>query len=199
MAVVFVRQCPAVAVPAAVGVLAFVAARDRRDSSVRLDLPGALAVCGGLFCLVYGLSNAETHGWSAALWIGMSLVAAAALLAIFVIIESQVPSSPLLPLRIVADRNRTGSYLAIGIAFCSMFSAFLFLSYYLQQSLGYSSLKTGSCVPSPCRRYRRRCRGIQRRIGPQTGSQTDHSGRDAHCRGGHVVAREADSRIDIRP
>jgi len=49
----------------------------------------------------------------------------------------------LLPLRIVADRNRTGSYLAIGIAFCSMFSAFLFLSYYLQQSLGYSSLKTG--------------------------------------------------------
>jgi MFS family permease len=41
------------------------------------------------------------------------------------------------------DRNRVGAYLAIMIAFCSMFSAFLFLTYYAQQNLHYSPLKTG--------------------------------------------------------
>jgi MFS family permease len=63
-------------------------------------------------------------------------------LASFVAIERRA-QQPLLPLHIVADRNRVGSYLAIGIAFCSMFGVFLFLTYYLQQTLRYSPLMTG--------------------------------------------------------
>ncbi len=113
-----------------------VAARARR-----LDWPGVLAVSGGLFCLVYGLSNAQTDSWTAPLTIGM-FIASAALLALFVPIEARA-AQPLLPLHIVADRNRVGSYLAIGLAFCSMFGVFLFLTYYLQQNLRYSPLMTG--------------------------------------------------------
>src|SRR5262249_5723592 len=105
------------------------------------DWAGTLAVSGGLFCLVYGLSNAQTDSWSAPLTIVMFAVSAA-LLMLFVPIEARA-AEPLLPLHIVADRNRIGSYLAIGIAFCSMFGVFLFLTYYLQQTLHYSPLKTG--------------------------------------------------------
>jgi hypothetical protein len=69
-------------------------------------------------------------------------VTSAVLLTLFVPIEIRAPQ-PLLPLHIVADRNRVGSYLAIGLAFCSMFGVFLFLTYYLQQTLRYSRLMTG--------------------------------------------------------
>jgi Major Facilitator Superfamily len=50
---------------------------------------------------------------------------------------------PLLPLRIVLDRYRGGSYLAIGLSAIAMFGIFLFLTYYLQLTLGYSPVKTG--------------------------------------------------------
>ena len=113
-----------------------VAARARQ-----LDWPGVLAVSGGLFCLVYGLSNAQTDSWTAPLTISM-FVTSAVLLALFVPIEIGA-QQPLLPLHIVADRNRVGSYLAIALAFCSMFGVFLFLTYYLQQNLRYSPLMTG--------------------------------------------------------
>ena len=107
----------------------------------QLDWPGVVAVSGGLFCVVYGLSNAQTDSWTAALTIGM-FAAGAALLAAFAVIEAR-SDQPLLPLRIVNDRNRAGAYLAIAVAFCSMFAVFLFLTYYLQQTLRYSPLTTG--------------------------------------------------------
>jgi predicted MFS family arabinose efflux permease len=129
------------AIPAAAGVLAFVPVGQEPKSVVRLDWPGVVTGSGGLFCLVYGLSNAETDSWSAPLTIVM-FVASALLLMMFGVIESRV-RAPLLPVHIVADRDRVGSYLAIALAFCSMFSAFLFLTYYMQQNMGYSPLKTG--------------------------------------------------------
>ncbi|HZC54203.1 MAG TPA: MFS transporter [Mycobacterium sp.] len=129
------------AVVAAAGVLAFVAAKDHRGSVVRLDWLGVVTGSGGLFCLVYGLSNAETHSWSAPLTVAM-FIASGLLLVAFAVIEARA-DAPLLPLRIVMDRNRVGAYVAIMVAFCSMFSAFLFLTYYAQQNLGYSPLKTG--------------------------------------------------------
>ncbi|HZA10167.1 MAG TPA: MFS transporter [Mycobacterium sp.] len=131
----------AFAVPAAAGVLALVPAKGNRGRLVRLDWPGVVTASGGLFCLVYGLSNAETHSWTAPLTIVM-FAASAVLLIAFAVIETKV-AAPLLPLHVVTDRNRVGAYLAIGLAFCSMFSAFLFLTYYMQQSLGYSPMKTG--------------------------------------------------------
>src|SRR5204862_5911888 len=104
-------------------------------------VPGTLAASGGLFALVYGFSNAQTHGWGATLTIGM-LAASVVLLAIFVAIERRV-EHPLLPLRVVLDRNRGGSYAAVGIVGVGMFGVFLFLTYYLQQTLGFSPVETG--------------------------------------------------------
>ena len=113
----------------------------REPGPARLDLPGTLAASAGLFALVYGFANAQTHGWGAALTIRM-LAAAVVVLALFVVIESRV-RRPLLPLRVVLDRTRGGSYLAIGIAAAGMFGIFLFLTYYLQRTLNYSPLLTG--------------------------------------------------------
>ncbi|MFF7190333.1 MFS transporter [Streptomyces sp. NPDC008222] len=115
--------------------------RSARDTSSKLDVLGTLLVSTGLFCLVYGFSNAETHGWgSIATW-GM-LVAGAVLVAAFVWWQSRA-AYPLLPLRVLLDRNRGASFAALFVTGAGMFGVFLFLTYYLQQSLGYSALKTG--------------------------------------------------------
>jgi EmrB/QacA subfamily drug resistance transporter len=116
-------------------------AAGRADERPRMDLPGALTSVGGLFCVVYGLSNAETHAWRAPSTWGY-LAAGAVLLAGFVMLEAR-STHPLLPLRIVADRNRGGSYLAVFITGAGMFGVFLFLTYYMQNLRGYSPVKTG--------------------------------------------------------
>jgi EmrB/QacA subfamily drug resistance transporter len=107
----------------------------------RIDLPGVLAGSGGLFALVYGFSNAETHSWTATLTI-VALLAAVALLVAFVVIERRT-EHPLLPLHIVRDRARGGAYASITLAGSGVFAVFLFLTYYMQQNLGFSPLSTG--------------------------------------------------------
>jgi EmrB/QacA subfamily drug resistance transporter len=107
----------------------------------RIDVRGTLAVSTGLFALVFGLSRAETDGWGNPLTIAM-LAAAGVLLALFVWLQARV-EHPLLPLRVLSDRNRAASQLSIVLASVSMFGAFLFLTYYLQQNLGYSPIQTG--------------------------------------------------------
>ncbi len=107
----------------------------------RIDVPGVLAGSGGLFAVVYGFSSAETSSWSDPATV-IALALAVVLLVAFVVIESRA-SHPLLPLRIVRDRARGGAYASIGLAGSGLFGVFLFLTYYMQQSLGFSPLKTG--------------------------------------------------------
>jgi EmrB/QacA subfamily drug resistance transporter len=107
----------------------------------RLDIPGTLSVSVGLFALVYGFSHAETTSWGDSLTI-VALAASAVLLATFVVLQRRV-AHPLLPMRIVLDRMRGGSYLAMGIAGAGMFGVFLFLTFYLQSTLGFSPIQTG--------------------------------------------------------
>jgi EmrB/QacA subfamily drug resistance transporter len=107
----------------------------------RIDVPGALLACGGLFALVYGFSNAETHSWTAPVTI-VALAASVVLLASFVAVE-RVTNDPLLPLHIVIDRARGGAYLSIALAGAGVFAVFLFLTFYLQDNLGFSPVKTG--------------------------------------------------------
>ena len=83
----------------------------RPASRPRMDWPGAVLACAGLFCIVFGFSHAETAGWTAALTIG-SLVLGVVLLAGFVVAEQRA-SHPLLPLRVILDRTRGGSYVAV--------------------------------------------------------------------------------------
>ncbi len=130
----------ALAVPALIGGLILLVHRPA-EQRPRLDLPGTITVCAGLFALVYGFSHAETAGWGSAVTIGF-LLAAAVLLALFVVLQRRV-SHPLLPLRVILDRNRGGAFLSMLLAAAGMFGVFLFFTYYLQQSLGYSAVMTG--------------------------------------------------------
>jgi EmrB/QacA subfamily drug resistance transporter len=107
----------------------------------RIDVPGTLTATAGLFAIVYGLANSETNGWSDPVTIGM-LLASVVLLAGFVVIQTR-SANPLLPLRVVLDRDRGGSFLAMVLAGAGMFGVFLFLTYYLQQNLDFSPIQSG--------------------------------------------------------
>ncbi|TDC47270.1 DHA2 family efflux MFS transporter permease subunit [Jiangella ureilytica] len=106
-----------------------------------LDLPGTVLGTLGLVTLVYGFTRAETEGWSEAGTVSM-FVLTVVLLAAFVLVERKV-KAPLLPLRVVLERNRGGVYLALGLAVIAMFGLFLFLTYYLQVVKGYSPIRSG--------------------------------------------------------
>ena len=112
-----------------------------RPQGGQIDVPGAIAVTAALFALVYGFSKAETDGWGATSTIGF-LAAGAVLLVVFVAIELRT-AHPLLPMRVIADRDRGGSYLAMAVSGAGMFAVFLFLTFYLQTTLGYSPMRTG--------------------------------------------------------
>jgi EmrB/QacA subfamily drug resistance transporter len=110
-------------------------------SGVRLDIPGVILGCGGLVALVYALGDAGAVGWDSngVIW---SLVLAVVLLSCFIFWQTKGPN-PLLPLRVLKNRNRAGSFLSIMLAVTGMFGTFLFLTYLLQTVDHYSPLKTG--------------------------------------------------------
>ena len=138
------RWCLYVNVPIAV-IVTFgavtVLPRRSGQSGVRLDIPGAVLGCSGLVALVYGLGEAAAVGWSSPQVI-IPLLAALALLSIFVVVQTRV-ASPLLPMRVLANRNRAGSFLTIVLAVLAMFGTFLSLTYLLQNVDHYSPFKTG--------------------------------------------------------
>ncbi len=125
---------------AVAGALAYIRS-SRPAARPGMDWPGTVLACAGLFLIVFGFSRAETSGWTAPLTIG-SLVLGPVLLAGFVLAE-QRSSHPLLPLRVILDRTRGGSYVAVGISGIAIFGTFLFLTYYLQLIKGESPLTTG--------------------------------------------------------
>jgi EmrB/QacA subfamily drug resistance transporter len=129
------------AVPTALAALRLV--KDTRPAKrPKLDIPGTLTATSGLFALVYGFSSAETNGWGDSVTIAM-FAASVVLLSAFVLVQRRV-EHPLLPLRVVVDRDRGGSYLSVAIAGIGMFGVFLFLTYYLQEILGFSPIQAGS-------------------------------------------------------
>jgi EmrB/QacA subfamily drug resistance transporter len=131
----------AFAIVAVFGAVTYVHEPAQGRNRNRLDIPGVILASAGLVSLVYGFSRAESDGWTANVTIGL-FVAAVVLLVAFAAVEGRV-KAPLLPLRVVTDRNRGGVYLSLGLAIIGMFGLFLFLTYYLQQVMGYSALKSG--------------------------------------------------------
>ncbi|WP_069164182.1 MFS transporter [Nocardia altamirensis] len=112
------------------------------------DLPGAVCVTAALVAIVYGCNRAAEDGWTAASTLTL-LVGGSALLALFVFIEARV-ANPLLPLRIPGETNRGGAFLIALLVPIAIFAMFLFLTYYFQQTLGYSPLKAGCAfLPFP--------------------------------------------------
>jgi len=115
--------------------------RQQSRARPKLDIPGVLLVSGALFCLVYGFSNAASHGWATPSTYGF--LAAGMVLGVAFAAWQGRAAHPLLPPRVVLDRNRGGAYASMLIASAGLFGTFLFLTYYLQQTLGYSPLITG--------------------------------------------------------
>src|SRR5579875_3352444 len=107
----------------------------------RLDLPGTIAVSLGLFAVVFGFNRAQIDGWTAAVTL-ISLAAGVVLLIGFVLLERRI-AHPLMPMRVVANRNRGASFLAMLLPAAAMFGVFLFLTYYLQDNRGYSPIRSG--------------------------------------------------------
>ena len=122
------------------GALAYIRA-DRPATRPRLDWPGTVLASAGLFLIVFGFSRAETAGWAAPLTI-LCLVAGPLLLAAFVVAELR-SAHPLLPLRVILDRTRGGSYAVLGLTGIALFGVFLFLAYYLQEVKEYSPVTSG--------------------------------------------------------
>ena len=122
------------------GALAYIRA-SRPATRPRLDWPGTVLASAGLFLIVFGFSRAEIAGWTAPLTV-ICLVAGPLLLAAFVVAERR-STHPLLPLRVVLDRTRGGSYAVLGLTGIALFGVFLFLAYYLQLVKGYSPVTSG--------------------------------------------------------
>jgi EmrB/QacA subfamily drug resistance transporter len=132
----------AISVLAIAGAATLIPRQHRTDERPSLDLPGTLIVSAGLFGLVYGFANVESHPWSApGTWV--FLAGGVLLLGVFAWWQTRA-AHPLLPLRVILDRTRGGSNLAIFIGGVGLFGAFLFLNYYLQENLRYSPVMTGA-------------------------------------------------------
>ena len=130
-------------VPIAATVL-FLAPRALNESNTvagHLDVPGAVTATAGMMSLVYGLSNPAVHGWTSPITLGPIALAPVLLLA-FGLIEART-AKPLMPLRIFANRNRSGAYLMMVCAATSAFSMLFFLTQFMQNVLGWSPVKTG--------------------------------------------------------
>ncbi|MCZ2830477.1 MFS transporter [Modestobacter sp. VKM Ac-2986] len=115
----------------------------RATGDRRYDVPGVLLSALGLVALVYGFSKAaeEGVGWTDP--VTLTLLAVAVVLLVSFVLYERRASHPLLPLRVVLDRNRGGSYLIFLLVGAGIFAIFLFLAFYFQQTLGYSPLKSG--------------------------------------------------------
>jgi len=138
------RWCLGVNTPIAIGaaVLAIKFVHESKaEGNNTYDIPGVLTATAGLFSLTYGFNEAATKGWSDSLTISF-LAIAVVLLVVFVLIEMRV-KNPLMPLRVITERNRGGSYLGSLVVGAGLFSMFLFLGLYLQVILGYTPLKSG--------------------------------------------------------
>jgi EmrB/QacA subfamily drug resistance transporter len=112
----------------------------------RFDLPGAVTATAGVAALVYGLSSAATTPDGVSHWgdakVVVSLAAAIVLLAAFAVIETR-STDPLLPIRVLRSRDRSGAYLITLCTGTALLGMFFFLTLFIQDVWGYSPLKTG--------------------------------------------------------
>lgn len=158
----------AIAIPAGLVALRLLV-NERHEVRPRIDVPGVALASGGLFALVYGFSNAETTAWSNPVTV-LALAASVVLLSVFLAVEGRV-EHPLLPLHIVWDRARGGAYATIALAGSAVFAVFLFLTYFMQQNLGFSPLKTGLAFLPMTVMIVLTATTVQTRVLPRTGAK----------------------------
>ncbi|MFE1552470.1 MFS transporter [Streptomyces sp. NPDC058718] len=124
--------------------IAFLAPRYIEESERhpgRFDIAGAMTSTLGMAALVYGFIRASEKGWKDSLTVG-SFVAAAILLVAFGLVESRA-KEPITPLRMFAERNRSGTYIIMLSLSAAMFGMFFFIVLWVQDVLGYSPIQSG--------------------------------------------------------
>jgi EmrB/QacA subfamily drug resistance transporter len=113
-----------------------------------VDIAGALTSTVGVTAVVYGLVRAASTSWTDVQTV-VSLIAGVILLAAFVLVEARA-ASPITPLRLFANRNRSVSHLVRLLMVAGMFGMFFFLTQFVQEIFGYSPLRTGvAFLPLP--------------------------------------------------
>jgi EmrB/QacA subfamily drug resistance transporter len=138
----------AFAIPAAIAALVLLRQSARGDNRDRIDFPGAALVSGGLFGVVFGVSNVPTDGWGSPVTITFLAIGAVLLFA-FVLVERRV-RAPLLPLRVPLDRTRGSGFIGMFLGASAMLSAVFFMAYYVQTVLGYTAVHSGvAFLPLP--------------------------------------------------
>lgn len=132
-----------VTVPFAIGiaVLGPVFLREPDPRPGRIGVAGGLTATGGMTALVYGFISVESGGWTAPVTLSV-FGAAVVLLGLFVLIQAR-SADPIMPLRLFADRNRAGGYLAMLLVPATNFGMFFFLTLFMQDILGFSPLEAG--------------------------------------------------------
>ncbi|OLE24853.1 MAG: hypothetical protein AUG49_12330 [Catenulispora sp. 13_1_20CM_3_70_7] len=115
-----------------------------RSAGAGLDVGSALLATAGLAAVVFGCGRAAQDGWSSPTVLS-ALIGGAVVLGVFALRQARKPN-PLLPLRILADRDRVGACLAVGTAVIGAFGMFLMLTYHLQTVLHYSPARAGMAV-----------------------------------------------------
>ncbi|MFG2712619.1 MFS transporter [Streptomyces goshikiensis] len=107
----------------------------------RLDVPGTLLISGGLFGIVYGLVNANAHGWTSAPVL-TGLIGGAVLVGGFIRHGFHSPNA-MLPMRLFRNRGFLGINFASLLMFVGMFGSIFLLSQYFQGVSGYSPAEAG--------------------------------------------------------
>jgi EmrB/QacA subfamily drug resistance transporter len=106
-----------------------------------LDVPGAVAATLGIGSLIYALTRGNTDGWDDAGTL-VAFAAGAVLLLAFVAIERR-SRAPMVPPRVVRDRNRAGANVVMLLLGAGMLAMFYLLTLYMQAVRGYSAVHTG--------------------------------------------------------
>ncbi|MET7437850.1 MFS transporter [Streptomyces sp. NPDC004082] len=107
----------------------------------RFDVAGALTSTLGMASLVYGFIRAAEEGWRDSLTLG-SFGAAVVLLLLFGFVEMRA-KEPITPLRMFADRNRSGTYVIMLSLAAAMFGMFFYIVLFVQNVLSYSPISAG--------------------------------------------------------
>lgn len=114
----------------------------RMERPHRMDMGGVAIASAALFCLTFALTEGQRYDWNAGIWALAG--GAAALFAVFLLHQRRrQDGEPLVPFALFRDRNFTVMNFVGATVSVGMVGVFLPLTIYLQNVLGYSSLKAG--------------------------------------------------------
>jgi predicted MFS family arabinose efflux permease len=129
-------------IPIGLGVLAGTRSLvEGQRNTGRLNTSSAIAGTVALVALTYGVTRGGEHSWTDPVTLG-AFAAAGIFLIVFLVMQAR-SADPMLPLWLLGERNRAGSYLAMLFTGAGLMGTFYLLALYMQQVLQFSPTRTG--------------------------------------------------------